>query len=99
MYDIQIVPAALKELKEIPIFYKRLIEQAIDTQLPYTPVQETKNRKCLKSLTAGFEFEEPLWELRVGEWRIFYDVNEEEKVVIIRAIRLKEKGKTTKEIV
>ena len=48
-------------------------------------------------LAAGFEYEEPLWELRIGDWRIFYDVDEEAKTVMIRAIRYKEKGKTTGE--
>ncbi|MBI2339065.1 MAG: type II toxin-antitoxin system RelE/ParE family toxin [Deltaproteobacteria bacterium] len=60
---------------------------------------QTKNRKCLRGLVAGFQFEEPLWELRIGEWRIFYDVDEEAKVIVVRVVRLKETGKTTKEIV
>ena len=37
-------------------------------------------------------------ELRVGQYRVFYDVDEGKRVVYIRAIRRKPHGKTTKEI-
>ena len=40
----------------------------------------------------------PIWELRVGEYRVFYDVSEEEKTVYVRAIRKKPQGKRTEEI-
>ena len=30
---------------------------------------------------------DPVWELRVGEYRVFYDVDEAESAVIIRAIK------------
>ena len=40
----------------------------------------------------------PIWELRVGEHRIFYDVNVEERTVYVRAVRRKAPHKTTKEI-
>ncbi|MGH9881542.1 MAG: type II toxin-antitoxin system RelE family toxin [Pyrinomonadaceae bacterium] len=39
-----------------------------------------------------------MWELRVGEYRVFYDVADEEQVVYIRAIRKKPAGKRTEEI-
>ena len=32
---------------------------------------------------------EPVWELRVGDHRVFYDVDAEILVVIVRAIRRK----------
>ncbi len=99
MYEIEIVPDALFELNKVPVFYRRAIEQAVDSELAHTPNQETKNRKCLHGLVPGFEYEEPLWELRVGDWRVFYDMDEEGKKVIIRGVRFKKSGRTTKEIV
>ncbi len=39
----------------------------------------------------------PIWELRVGEFRIFYDVAEEERKVYVRAVRRKPPHKTTEE--
>lgn len=41
---------------------------------------------------------EPVWELRVGEYRVFYDVDEATAIVYIRAIRHKPPHKTTEEI-
>ena len=31
----------------------------------------------------------PVWQLRVGHWRVFYDVDEDVKSVIVRAVRKK----------
>jgi mRNA-degrading endonuclease RelE of RelBE toxin-antitoxin system len=47
----------------------------------------------------NFEAIPPIWELRIGEYRIFYDVDEGEKIVYIRAIRQKNPEQTTKDIV
>ena len=99
MYRVEIVQAALRELKEVPIFYRRLIAVAIEKQLPNEPSKVTKNRKRLDGLIAGFEHDPPIWELRVQEWRIFYDINEDEEIVVVRAIRKKPAGKTTGDII
>jgi mRNA-degrading endonuclease RelE of RelBE toxin-antitoxin system len=53
----------------------------------------------LSDLTPSFEHELPVWELRVGEFRVFYDVAEEEKRVHIRAVRRKDTDKRTEDIV
>ncbi|WP_442946922.1 type II toxin-antitoxin system RelE family toxin [Nostoc sp. CMAA1605] len=37
--------------------------------------------------------------MRVGDYRIFYDVDEEDKIVYIRAVRYKAPGQTTEEII
>lgn len=99
MYKIEIVPDALSELRAVPIFYRRIIVPAIESKLPFEPTRVSKNRKCLEGLVAGFEYEPPLWELRVQEWRIFYDVDDEEKKIIIRAVRRKPPEASTEEIV
>ncbi len=38
-----------------------------------------------------------VWQLRVGDFRVFYDVDEERREVVVRAIRRKG-SKTTKEV-
>lgn len=96
MFGLRIVPDALEELRRVPAFYRSKVEAAIRQQLRNEPLRATKNRKCLRSGVAGFEYEPPLWELRVGAWRVFYDV--EESVVTIRAIRKKPPTKTTEDI-
>jgi len=40
----------------------------------------------------------PVWELRVGEFRVFYDVSKTERTVHVQAIRKKPSGKRTEEI-
>ena len=40
----------------------------------------------------------PVWELRVGAYRVFSDVDEEQKVVSVRAVRRKAGGRTPGEI-
>jgi mRNA-degrading endonuclease RelE of RelBE toxin-antitoxin system len=59
----------------------------------------TRRRKCLLDLTPSFEHELPVWELRVGDFRVFYDVQEDELRVHVRAVRRKEARQKTEDIV
>ena len=52
----------------------------------------------LVALAPPWEHVEPVWELRLGEYHIFYDVDEEASVVIVRAVRHKPPHSTTEEI-
>jgi hypothetical protein len=58
----------------------------------------TRNRKVLPVLEASFAFDPPLWELRVGDFRVFYDVDEESQTVSVRAIRDKPPHATSEEV-
>lgn len=49
-------------------------------------------------LAALRPYDRRFWELRVGEYRVFYDVQEQARLVTVRAIRLKPPHKTTEEI-
>lgn len=98
MFKVEIVPDAVEELGVIPAFHRGRIEQAVEKQLQFEPVKRTKNRKSLEGVLAGFEHDPPLWQLRVGEWRVFYDIDLEEKVVTIRAIRKKLPSSRTEDI-
>ena len=64
----------------------------------YEPTRQTRNRKMLVALAPPWEHVEPVWELRLGEYRIFYDVDEEASVVIVRAVRHKPPHSTTEKI-
>jgi mRNA-degrading endonuclease RelE of RelBE toxin-antitoxin system len=97
-FAIQIVPSALAELKAIPVFYRRQITEAIDEQLPHQPTTPTRNRKLLQGLQPSFECEPPIWELRVGSYRVFYDVDEDSQTVYVRAVRDKPPQAKTEEI-
>jgi mRNA-degrading endonuclease RelE of RelBE toxin-antitoxin system len=95
---VQIMPSALTELQAIKVFNRRQIAQAIDDQLAQQPLVETKNRKPMKDPRPTFECELPLWELRVGTFRVFYDVDESAQTVSVRAIREKPPHAKTEEV-
>lgn len=59
---------------------------------------QTRNRKPIYGLEPPWEHEEPIWELRIGRHRVFYDVDESARLVIVRALRSKPAHSTTEEI-
>ena len=87
-----------EDLEGLRAYDVRILLEAIKTQLTHAPNIETKNRKLLHNLVPPFEAIPPIWQLRVGDFRIFYDVNEAEQRVYIRAIRRKPSHLKTKEI-
>jgi mRNA-degrading endonuclease RelE of RelBE toxin-antitoxin system len=97
-YKIDIRDVAYDELQAIKPFYRRRIIQSIDQQLVHEPTVETKNRKVLTGFQPSFEHEEPIWELRIGEYRVYYDVNEGLQCVTVRSIRKKPPHKATEQI-
>ena len=97
-YTIDLTPLAVSNLKAIRAFDRRRIADEIDDQLEHQPTVETRNRKLLKNLLVDFEHSPPIWELRVGDYRIFYDVDETASVVHVRTIRQKEQGQTTEDV-
>ena len=98
MYEIRFSEGVDQDLVKIKAYDRVRLLDAIEKQLPHLPNKETKNRKILMSLIPPFEAVPPIWELRVGQYRIFYDVDEKEKKVFVRAIRKKLPHKTTEEI-
>ena len=98
-YAIEVTDLAIEELSNIRAFKRRPILETIRQQLTYKPTVITRNCKLLESLIPSFKTVPPIWELRVGEYRIFYDVDEGEKIVYVRAIRRKTPEQTTEDIV
>ncbi len=58
----------------------------------------TRNRKCLGNDPADFDYAPPLWELRLGEFRVFYEVDDSDNAVYIHAVRRKPPHATTAEV-
>jgi mRNA-degrading endonuclease RelE of RelBE toxin-antitoxin system len=98
MYTLRFVRDVVKDLRTVPAFHRKQIVSAVEAQLLHTPSIATKNRKQLANLIPPWPAEPPIWELRVGMYRVFYDVDEEEKVVTVRAVRKKASGRTTEGI-
>lgn len=98
-YEIVVHELAVEELESFRAFDQRRILAEIREQLGNQPAVPTRRRKCLADLTPSFEHELPVWELRVGDFRVFYDVAEHGRCVHVRAVRRKEPRQHTEDIV
>ncbi len=85
-YEIQFVASARRQLIGLAAPARTGIVAAIEAQLSYEPLVETRNRKRLRPNVLA------PWELRLGKVRVFYDVEESAKVTIL-AIGTKERNK------
>ena len=93
MFDVLFSDSAADEYAELRGFERGKVEKAIEENLVHQPDVPTRNRKPLPTLVPSFEHVPPVWELRVGGIRVFYDVDVASNTVTIRAIR--EKGRKT----
>ena len=71
-YQVDYTESAVEDIVFLKTYAQRLID-TIDQQLIYDPGLETRNRKFLKN--------NPLatWELRIGVYRVFYDIDAVQK--------------------
>jgi mRNA-degrading endonuclease RelE of RelBE toxin-antitoxin system len=86
-YDFAFSRSAAAAIDSLRKFYQRRIRDAVVDQLGSQPTVETRNRKRLRANKLAE------WELRIGNYRVFYDVAEEEKLVRVVAIGYKEGNK------
>ena len=99
MYKIEYAEGIIGDLTNLRPHDRKQILDWLEKQLRYEPAKKSKNRKPLPGLIPPWDYIEPVWELRVGEYRVFYDVDEVSSLVMIRAIRHKPLHKTTEEII
>ena len=83
-YTIEFTDSAVDDIRPFKKNEQNLILNAIGKQLEFEPLEATRNRKPL------LPNELSTWELRVDRFRVFYDVNEESKVILIKAIGWKD---------
>ena len=98
MYTILFSEGTGDDLGRVTASERTRILDRIEVQLRYEPTRRTRDRKILSGLVPPWEHIEPVWELRIGEYRVFYDVDPAESTVFIRAIRHKPPHKTTEDI-
>jgi mRNA-degrading endonuclease RelE of RelBE toxin-antitoxin system len=82
-YGINFTEGALSDLEWFQKNEQNEIRDAIYANLEYEPTVETRNRKRLRPNNTSE------WELRVGSFRVFYDVYEVVRIVAIEAIARK----------
>ena len=84
MFDIELTESASEDLRFLRKSDRRHIVAEIERHLSVEPLVPTLRRKPLRSnLLAP-------WELRIGDFRVFYDVEEGANIVVIRAVGWKE---------
>jgi mRNA-degrading endonuclease RelE of RelBE toxin-antitoxin system len=98
VFEVHLSEGVEKDLRAIKAHDREQVLDAIERQLSQQANVETRNRKILVNLIPPFENVPPVWELRVGDYRVFYDVDQEEEVVYVRAVRHKPPHKTMEEI-
>jgi mRNA-degrading endonuclease RelE of RelBE toxin-antitoxin system len=84
MFEIEFAVPAREHIMALSKRAQRMVLDAVEARLRHQADQPARNRKRLH--------ENPLapWELRVGSWRVFYDVHAEENRVSILAVGRKE---------
>jgi mRNA-degrading endonuclease RelE of RelBE toxin-antitoxin system len=85
-FEINFTPTAAGHVRAYRKFDQQIILHAIEEQLRHEPTAETRNRKRLGE-NAWSD-----WELRVQQFRVFYDViaEDDRRVVKIKAVGHKE---------
>jgi len=80
MYDIAYTQEAFKDLQWFRKYEQSMIIDGIEQQLRYEPTVETRNRKRM----SFNEIAE--WELRLGNFRVLYNVDEQVRIVEVQRI-------------
>jgi mRNA-degrading endonuclease RelE of RelBE toxin-antitoxin system len=82
--QIELTADAIEDLKWFRKSQQTMILDTVEEQLSWEPTKETMHRKPLRSNDLS------KWELRIGNSRVFYDIDEDNKLVKIKAIGWKE---------
>jgi mRNA-degrading endonuclease RelE of RelBE toxin-antitoxin system len=86
-FKVEFTAKAFAHLELFRKFERNIILDAIKSQLPRQPMEETRNKKLLRA--------NPLadWELRIQHYRVFYEVDLVQHIVRVVAIGHKEHNK------
>jgi mRNA-degrading endonuclease RelE of RelBE toxin-antitoxin system len=85
-FEVAFTRPAAEHVRSYRKYDQKIILDTIDEQLTHEPTTETQNRKKLS------DNELSDWEMRVGDFRVFYDVliDDERGIVKIKAVGHKE---------
>jgi mRNA-degrading endonuclease RelE of RelBE toxin-antitoxin system len=79
-FEIEFTPEAIEDVRLLPKKERRKVLKGIEAHLRHRPLRETRNRKRLRpNLVAE-------WELRLGKFRVFFDVDPEGLWVRVEAV-------------
>jgi mRNA-degrading endonuclease RelE of RelBE toxin-antitoxin system len=97
VFTILYEEAAAGDLRTFRAYEVQRIVDEVDAQLIKESMKPRRRKKLLAGLNPPWDAIRPVWQLRIGDFRVFYDVDEDRQAVIVRAIRRKG-TKTTGEI-
>jgi mRNA-degrading endonuclease RelE of RelBE toxin-antitoxin system len=97
-FAIEFSVASKEDYEKLRAFERRRVLAEIEKKLSRGATTESANVKCLGFEPANFTYVLPLWELTIGAFRVFYEVDESENVVYIHAVRRKPPHKTTSQV-
>jgi mRNA-degrading endonuclease RelE of RelBE toxin-antitoxin system len=83
MFEIELAHSARQDLKALRKYEQQIILDGIQDQLQFEPTVATANRKQMEPNNIAD------WELRLGRYRVFYDVEEQTNIVLIQATGFK----------
>lgn len=87
-YVIEYSPDAEEHLQTLTARQRKIIADSVERQLLNQPNVETKNRKPMRPNPVA------PWELRIGRFRVYYDVEEDPELkVIVLAVGVKERNR------
>jgi mRNA-degrading endonuclease RelE of RelBE toxin-antitoxin system len=86
-FELRWTPDARDHLAALPAHQRAMVIDEADMQLKDRPDQTTRRRKLLR--------ENPLatWELRIGELRVFYNIDIVNSLVEIVAVGVKDRNR------
>ena len=87
MFFVDYASGVAQDLAGLRAFERARILDEIEEQLTEQPTQETRNKKLLPGLKPPWDQELPVWELRVGEYRVIYLIRNKEVLVMLIAHR------------
>lgn len=87
-FRIDVADQAKEHLKGLKAGDRASVVEAIEQRLAFEPTKQTRNGKPMKqnSLDAGFE-------LRVGNLRVYYDVDDAGRLVNVLAVGAKDRNR------
>jgi mRNA-degrading endonuclease RelE of RelBE toxin-antitoxin system len=87
MFRIELTKGAIEDLRFLKKLEQRFLLTAMERQLTVEPETATGNRKLLRPNELA------RWELKIGTFRVFYDVRTTDGVVQVKSIGWKEHNK------
>lgn len=83
-YQIAFSQVSLAHLRLLKVNEQKIVLDKIEQKLKYQPNLPSRNRKQMRPNPLA------IWELRIGIFRVYYDIDKQDNIVDIRAIGIKQ---------